>query len=47
MATNSYEYIIPYLAMAVLYILLIALISLLVKYMERRLARSDKRLSSK
>ncbi len=47
MATNSYEYIVPYLAMAVIYILLIALISFLVKWMERRLARSDKRLSSK
>ncbi len=47
MATNSYEYIVPYLAMAVVYILLIALISLLVKWMERRLARSDKSLTSK
>lgn len=47
MATNSYEYIVPYLAMAVIYILLIALISLLVKRMERRLARSDKGVPSK
>ena len=47
MATNSYEYIVPYLTMAVIYILLIALISLLVNRMERRLARSDKGLKSK
>lgn len=47
MATNSYEYIVPYLAMAVLYILLIALISLLIKWMERRLSHSDKGFSSK
>lgn len=47
MATNSYEYIVPYLAMAVIYILLIALITLLVNCMERRLARSDKGIPSK
>lgn len=47
MATNSYEYIVPYLAMAVLYILLIAIITLLVNRMERRLARSDKGIPSK
>ncbi len=47
MATNSYEYIIPYLAMAVIYILLIAIISILVKWMERRLAHNDTRLTSK
>lgn len=46
-ATNSYEYIVPYLAMAVVYIVLIAGISLLIKLMERRLARSDKHLASK
>jgi polar amino acid transport system permease protein len=47
MATNSYEYIVPYLTMAVIYILLIALITLLVNCMERRLARSDKGIPSK
>ena len=47
MATNSYEYIVPYLSMAVIYIVLIALITLLVNRMERRLAHSDKGLSSK
>lgn len=47
MATNSYEYIVPYLAMAVIYILLIAVITLLVNRMERRLSRSGQGLSSK
>lgn len=47
MATNSYEYIVPYLTMAVIYILLIAVITLLVNRMERRLARSDKGIPSK
>ncbi|MBR4308705.1 MAG: amino acid ABC transporter permease [Oscillospiraceae bacterium] len=47
MATNSYEYIVPYLAMAVIYILLIAVITLLVNRMERRLSRSGQGLTSK
>ncbi len=46
-ATNSYEYVVPYLAMAIVYIVLVALISLLVKMMERRLNCSDKRFASK
>ena len=47
MATNSYEYIVPYLAMALLYILLIAGITLLIRLMERRLAHNAKSFSSK
>ena len=43
MATNSYEFIVPYLAMALIYIVLVALISLGVKLMERRLRKSDRR----
>ena len=43
MATNSYEFIVPYLAMALIYIVLVALISLGVKWMERRLRKSDRR----
>ncbi len=46
-ATNSYEYIVPYLAMAVVYIVLVAIITVLVRWMERRLARSDSRIASK
>ena len=46
-ANHSYEYIVPYLAMAVVYIILVAVITLLVKLMERRLSVSDKRTASK
>ena len=44
--TNSYEFMVPYLAMALIYILLVAAATLLVKLMERRLARSDRSISS-
>ncbi|MGM9680114.1 MAG: amino acid ABC transporter permease [Eubacteriales bacterium] len=37
-----YEYFVPYLAMALFYIILVALISLGIKGLERRLARSDR-----
>ena len=40
---RTYEYVIPYLAMAVIYIVLVALISLAVKIMERSLRKSDRR----
>ena len=43
MATNSYEFIVPYIAMAIVYIVLVALISLGVKMMERSLRKSDRR----
>lgn len=42
MGTNTYEFMIPYLAMAVVYIALVLLISLLIKLMERRLRKSDR-----
>ena len=41
--TNSYEFMVPYLAMAVIYIILVLIISLLVKLMERSLKKSDRR----
>ncbi len=41
--SNSYEYMVPYLVMALLYIVIVAFIALLVKLMERRLARSERR----
>lgn len=44
--TNSYEFMVPYLAMALIYILLVAAATALVKLMERRLARSDRSVSS-
>ena len=45
--TNSYEFMVPYLVMAIVYIILVAFISLLIKWMERRLTRGDRHLASK
>ncbi len=42
MGTNSYEFMIPYLAMAVVYIIMVMLITLLIKLLEARLRKSDK-----
>ena len=39
---NTYEFMIPYLVMAVLYIVIVALIAAGVKILERRLARSER-----
>lgn len=39
---RTYDYMIPYLFMALIYIVLVALISLGIKLMERRLAKSDR-----
>jgi polar amino acid transport system permease protein len=41
--TNSYEFMVPYLAMALIYIVLVMLITLLIKTMERSLRKSDRR----
>lgn len=41
--TNSYEFMVPYLAMAVIYIVIVMLITLGIKLMERGLAKSDRR----
>ena len=40
--SNSYEYMVPYLVMALIYMVLVAGIASLVKLMERRLRRSDR-----
>lgn len=40
--SNSYEFMIPYLVMAIIYIILVMLISLGVKLMERGLKKSDR-----
>lgn len=40
--TANYEYMIPYLAMAIIYIVLVLIISGLVKLMERSLSKSDR-----
>lgn len=40
--TNNYEFMVPYLAMALIYIVLVLIITLLIKLMERNLKRSDR-----
>lgn len=40
--SNSYEFMVPYLVMALIYIVLVVIISLLIKVMERSLRKSDK-----
>lgn len=42
--SNSYEFMIPYLVMAIIYIVLVVFISMLIKIMERSLRKSDKSL---
>ena len=41
--SNSYEFMVPYLVMALIYIVLVMLISLGIKIMERSLRKSDRR----
>lgn len=40
--SNSYEFMVPYLVMAVIYIVIVMLISLGIKLIERRLRKSDR-----
>ena len=42
LGSSSYEYMIPYLVMALIYIILVAGISLIVKIIERKLAKSER-----
>jgi len=41
--TNSYEFMVPYFVMALIYIVLVMIIALLVRIMERSLRKSDRR----
>ena len=41
--SNSYEFMVPYLVMACIYVVLVMFIALLVKWMERSLKKSDRR----
>ena len=41
--TNTYEFMVPYLVMAIIYIVIVMIISLGIRIMERGLARSDRR----
>ncbi len=40
--TNTYEFMVPYLAMAIIYIIMVLVISLIIKLIERRLRKGDK-----
>ena len=40
--SNSYEFVVPYLVMALIYIVLVLLISIGIKFMERSLRKSDR-----
>ena len=42
-ANSTYEYVVPYLMLAIVYLVLVLLITCLVKLLERRLRASDKR----
>ena len=42
--SNSYEFMVPYIVMALIYIALVVIISLLIRIMERSLRKSDKSL---
>jgi polar amino acid transport system permease protein len=42
--SNSYEFMVPYLVMALIYIVLVVFITMLIKIMERSLRKSDKSL---
>ena len=41
--SNSYEFMVPYLVMALIYIVIVMIISLAIKIMERSLRKSDRR----
>lgn len=41
--SNSYEFMVPYLVMAIIYIVLVLLISLMIRLMEIHFAKSDRR----
>jgi arginine/lysine/histidine transport system permease protein len=40
--SNSYEFMVPYLVMALLYVVIVLVITLFIKLMERRLGKSDR-----
>ena len=42
--SNSYEFMVPYLVMALIYIVLVVIITFAIKLMERSLRKSDKSL---
>lgn len=47
MASNNYEFMVPYLIMAAMYIVIIVVITIIIRLIERRFAKSDRRVSAK
>jgi len=45
--SNNYEVMIPYLVMAIIYILLVAIISFFIRLIEKVFARSDREAAKK
>ena len=43
MGSNSYEFMVPYIVMALIYIILVLIISIAIRLMERSLGKSDRR----
>jgi len=41
--SNSYEFMVPYIVMALIYIVLVVIITILIKLMEHHFAKSDRR----
>ena len=46
-ASANYEYIIPYLMLAAFYLVIVIIITILIRFIERRFAKSDRRVASK
>ena len=46
-ASANYEYIIPYLMLAAFYLVIVVLITIAIRLIERRFAKSDRRVASK
>ncbi len=47
MASNNYEFMVPYLIMAAMYIVIIVFITVIIRLIERRFAKSDRRVGAK
>ena len=46
-ASANYEYIIPYLMLAAFYLVIVIIITIAIRFVERRFAKSDRRVASK
>lgn len=46
-ANSTYEFVVPYLMLAAFYLVIVILITMVIKLIERRFAKSDRRVSAK